>query len=325
LFFAAGNVYQSTHTMDIERLGGIIKQMPHTALLFLIASLAICGLPPLNGFVSEFLIYGGLYNWLFNAGLVSLIVNIFSIFGLVMIGGLAIFCFTKAFGIVFLGQIRNQDNMPVKEIGFWQLFPMYMIVTVMVFIGLYPSVVIDLLQRPVNLFTHDTILNFNLMHVGAMDSLQMIIWYSVGFILLIAGMAVLRKLVNHKKSIEISATWGCGYTSASPKIQYTANSYARTYTKLIKPLLDIEKKEIEISEVFPSGQHYETHPYDKIERIFVDKPLKLLKIITSSFMFLNNGRLQQYILYGIIFIASILCIPLLIEKLLTFLKFLNHL
>ena len=325
LFFGAGNVYQSTHTMDIERLGGIIKQMPHTALLFLIASLAICGLPPLNGFVSEFLIYGGLYNWLFNAGLVSLIVNIFSIFGLVMIGGLAIFCFTKAFGIVFLGQIRNQDNMPVKEIGFWQLFPMYMIVTVMVFIGLYPSVVIDLLQRPVNLFTHDTILNFNLMHVGAMDSLQMIIWYSVGFILLIAGMAVLRKLVNHKKSIEISATWGCGYTSASPKIQYTANSYARTYTKLIKPLLDIEKKEIEISEVFPSGQHYETHPYDKIERIFVDKPLKLLKIITSSFMFLNNGRLQQYILYGIIFIASILCIPLLIEKLLTFLKFLNHL
>ena len=152
LFFGAGNVYQATHTMNIERLGGIIKKMPHTALLFLIASLAICGLPPLNGFVSEFLIYGGLYNWLFNAGLVSLIVNIFSIFGLVMIGGLAIFCFTKAFGIVFLGQIRNHDNIPVQEVNFWQLFPMYIIVAVMVFIGLYPSVVIDLLQRPVNLF-----------------------------------------------------------------------------------------------------------------------------------------------------------------------------
>jgi formate hydrogenlyase subunit 3/multisubunit Na+/H+ antiporter MnhD subunit len=325
LFFGAGNVYQSTHTMNIERLGGVIKKMPHTALLFLLASLAICGLPPLNGFVSEFLIYGGLYNWLFNAGLLSLIINILSIFGLVMIGGLAIFCFTKAFGIVFLGQIRNRDNVPVKEVGSWQLFPMYMIVTVMIFIGLYPSLIIELLQRPVNLFTHETVLNFNLMHVSAIDSLQVIIWYSIGFILLILVIAGLRKLVNRKKSIETSSTWGCGYASASPKIQYTANSYARTYAKLIKPLLDIEKIEIEIGEVFPSGKHYETHPYDKIERIFVDKPLKLLKIITSSFMFLNNGRLQQYILYGIIFIASILCIPLLIEKLLTFLKFLNHL
>ncbi|HAH24622.1 MAG TPA: hypothetical protein DCL77_12870, partial [Prolixibacteraceae bacterium] len=58
LFYSAGNVYQSAHTVSIERLGGIIKQMPHTALLFLIAALAICGLPPLNGFISEFLIYG---------------------------------------------------------------------------------------------------------------------------------------------------------------------------------------------------------------------------------------------------------------------------
>jgi hydrogenase-4 component B len=324
LFFGAGNVYQSTHTMSIERLGGIIKKMPHTALLFLIASLAICGVPPLNGFVSEFLIYGGLYNWLFNAGLVSLIINIFSIFGLVLIGGLAIFCFTKAFSIVFLGQSRSNLE-HAHEISFWQLLPMWIIVAVMIFIGLYPSLVISFLQRPVNLFTHETVLNFNLMHVGAIDSLQMITWYSAGLIVLILAIAGLKKLVSRKRKIVIATTWDCGFGATTHKIQYTANSYARTYTKLIKPVLDIEKKEVEISEVFPARTHFETHPYDKIERIFVDKPLKLIKIITSSFLFLNNGRLQQYILYGIIFIASILCIPLLIEKLMIFLKFLNHL
>ena len=64
LFYGAGNVYQSTHTMDIEKLGGLGKRMPHTTFLFLIAALAICGLPPFNGFVSEFLIYNGMFTGL---------------------------------------------------------------------------------------------------------------------------------------------------------------------------------------------------------------------------------------------------------------------
>ena len=79
LFYSAGNVYQATHTMNIERLGGLIKKMPQTAVLFLIAAIAICGLPPLNGFISEFLIYGGLYNWLYSANLISLIAIIFTL------------------------------------------------------------------------------------------------------------------------------------------------------------------------------------------------------------------------------------------------------
>ena len=58
------------------------------------------------------------------------------------------------------------------------------------------------------------------------------------------------------------------------KLQYTAGSFVRSYSKLAKPVLDIEKKEVEIAEVFPSEKHYETDPYDKIERIFIDKPLK---------------------------------------------------
>ena len=86
---------------------GLIKKMPRTAILFLLAAIAICGLPPLNGFISEFLIYGGLYNWLYSASLISLMAIVFALVGLVLIGGLAILCFTKAFSIVFLGNPRN--------------------------------------------------------------------------------------------------------------------------------------------------------------------------------------------------------------------------
>jgi hydrogenase-4 component B len=109
------------------------------------------------------------------------------------------------------------------------------------------------------------------------------------------------------------------------KLQYTAGSFVRSYSKLAKPLLDIEKKEVEISEVFPSEKYYGTDPYDKIEHIFIDKPLKLLTRITGLFLFLQNGRLQRYILYGIIFITSVICLPLIFDKILSILHFLNNL
>ncbi len=325
LFYSAGNVYQAAHTLNVERLGGLIKKMPQTAVLFLIAAIAICGLPPLNGFISEFLIYGGLYNWLYSANLISLIAMVFSVGGLVLIGGLALLCFTKAFSIVFLGNSRDVHHDEICETGFWQLFPMYLIVSLMIFIGLFPSLFINVLQRPVNLFTHNIVFNPSMIKVGAIDSLQTISWLFFGLLIFVAAVLALRKYLSRKKIIEVGTTWGCGYSNANSKLQYTAGSYVRSYSKLAKPILDIEKNEIKIDEVFPTGKHYETDPYDKIERIFIDNPLKLINKITDPFVFLQNGRLQTYILYGIIFITAIICLPLIIEKIITILHFLNNL
>jgi hydrogenase-4 component B len=325
LFYSAGNVFQATHTVNIERLGGIIKKMPQTSVLFLIAALAICGLPPLNGFISEFMIFGGLYNWLFSASLISLITIVFSLMGLVLIGGLALLCFTKAFSIVFLGNQRSIPHDEIHETGFWQLFPMYLTVSLMIIIGLFPSIFIDVLQRPVNLFTQHIVFDLNLIKVGAIESLKTINWLLLGFIVFVISVIKLRKYITRKKTVETGTTWGCGYSTADSKLQYTANSFVRSYSKLAKPLLDIEKKEVGISEVFPSGKHYETDPYDKIERIFIDKPLKLINKITDKFLFLQNGQLQIYILYGIIFITAVICLPLIIDKILTILHFLNNL
>lgn len=325
LFYSAGNVYQAEHTLNIERLGGLIKKMPHTSILFLFAAVAICGLPPLNGFISEFLIYGGLYNWLYSANLISLIAIVFSVGGLVLIGGLALLCFTKAFSIVFLGNPRENKHDEIYETGFWQLFPMYMTLLLMVIIGLFPSLFINALQRPVNLFTHNIVFNLNLIKVGAIDSLQTISWLFAGLILFVLAVIGIRSYVNSKRTIEVGPTWGCGYGNATSKMQYTASSYVRSYSKVAKPLLGIEKKEVEITRVFPNKKHYETDPYDKIERIFIDYPLKLINKIIDLFVFLQNGRLQTYILYGIIFISAIIILPLVSDKITAILHFLNNL
>jgi hydrogenase-4 component B len=325
LFYCAGNVYQVTHTMNVEQLGGIIKRMPQTALLFLLAAVAICGLPPLNGFISEFLIYGGLYNWLFSAKLISLITIVFTVGGLVLIGGLAIMCFTKAFSLVFLGNPHNIYSDDIYERGFWQLLPLYLTVILMLIIGLFPGYFIKAIQRPVFLYTQNVVFNMNLIKVGSIDSLQIINWLFLGFFVIISGIIGLRRYLNAKRAVEINSTWGCGYSGKSNRFQYTANSFVRSYSKLAKPLLDIEKKEVKIEEVFPAHKHYETDPYDKIERNFIDKPLNLINKISDLFLFLQSGHLQRYILYGIIFITGVLCLPLIIDRIMTLIHFLNNL
>jgi len=325
LFYTAGNVYQATHTMDIEKLGGLIKKMPQTAVLFLIAAIAICGIPPFNGFVSEFIIYTGLYNWLSDAKLVSLLAAIFTTAGLAMIGGLAMLCFTKAFGVVFLGTERSVLPGSYKEVPFLQLFPMYILAGVIILIGLFPMAFINLLSQPVSLFIGNKALPLNTVQINAFSALQPISLAAWLLILLVVSIFTIRKFALSHRKIEKSSTWGCGYVAPTPKIQYTAGSFVRTYSKLFAPFLLIGKHEEEIHGIFPSEGKYYTHPYDEVEKWLIDNPLKLNKSFMGRFVFLNNGKLQFYILYGVLFILAVLSIPILYQNLQSFIDFLKHL
>jgi len=134
---------------------------------------------------------------------------------------------------------------------------------------------------------------------------------------------VRRKLTIHKTK-EIGATWGCGYVAPAANMQYTASSFIRAYRKLAEPFLSISKKKKEITSVFPESGRHETHPYDKAEKWFIDYPIHLLKTLLNRFTFLQNGNLQFYILYGLVFISLILGIPFIFEYVKSLFRFLNQ-
>ncbi len=318
LFYIAGTVYQATHTMEIEKLGGLIKKMPQTAALFLIAALAICGLPPFNGFISEFLIYSGLFNGVVANPLSSSIVLVSALFGLVLIGGLAMLCFTKAFGIIFLGTERHPYSSPIKEPEKSKLFPMYMVALVILFIGLVPQLFLCVLNPVVILFTGANAVSgitgsFN-------NTFRTIGFAATAFIFLSIIIYWVKHKVNASRKINVSPTWGCGYPATNPKLQYTANSFVRSYRKLIRPLLMMNKSEGVIKDVFPEPIHSETHPYDKFEAIFIDKPLRSLKRFMGRFDFLQNGSEQFYILYGMVFIIIVIAIPVIADAIFYLIK-----
>ena len=118
LFFSTGNIYQQTHTRNMEHLGGLIKKMPATAFLFLAGALAISGLPPFNGFVSEFLIYSGLIEGIKSDNIQFSSLMILCVSGLALVGSSSILTFTKSFGIIFLGSPRTEIVHEPKEVSF---------------------------------------------------------------------------------------------------------------------------------------------------------------------------------------------------------------
>lgn len=323
LFFTAGSVYQAIHFLNVERMGGLIKRMPHTAILFLLASLAICGLPPFNGFISEFLIYSGLFQAIPANPLTFSITIISSVFGLVLIGGLAFLCFAKAFGIVFLGSERSEYPSSVTEPEFTKRLPQYMIAFLIIGIGLFPQIVLSFLSNVVRLFTGHSGYISGLNGLGGlMQHVSLSAWLIIGIALLVL---FLRNRVSGMQLKGIGSTWGCGYVGSSPKLQYTASSFVRSYRKLIKPLVKVHTVEGEITSVVPEEVLVESHVTDKLEAGLIDVPLRRLKGFIGRFRFLQNGSVQFYVLYGVVFIIIAITIPLLYNALVYFIDLIKQL
>jgi len=322
LFYGAGTIHQAIHTLNIESMGGLIKKMPQTAILFLVAAMAICGLPPFNGFISEFLIYQGFFEGIHLGSLSLATVLVLSIVALALIGGLALLCFTKAFGIIFLGTERSQFTHKVHEAEPSKLFPGYLVVLLILIIGLFPQLFIQLLINPVNLFTGSMSDGFQVMPL--VDNLQSVSIVTWTFIIAIAIIAAVKQFVGRNHKTVTSPTWGCGYVAPNSKMQYTASSYVRGYRKLIRPLLMLNKNEEYIEGVFSNPIVSETHPYDKIEAIFIDRPLKLLNNILARVRFLQSGNVRHYILYGVIFIFFIVIFSLMNDAVIYMIKLIKQ-
>ncbi len=305
LFFTAGSVYRKTNTLNVEELGGIAKKMPYTAGLFLIASLAICGLPPFNGFVSEFLIYISMYTGITIGNLPFSMIFLCCIFALVMVGGLAFICFTKAFGIVFLGSPRGDIPQDFGEVERWCLVPQFAILAMILLIGIFPMPFIQVAGK-VALTLIPGIQNTAEM-MKPINSTIFSISKGAILLIIICGAVYGMKLFFTREAVNrVSPTWGCGYTGKSPKLQYTATSFIKSYTVIASPLLRIKTTASAVKGLFPEKGKFHTKTYDKLEEKLIDSNLLRVGNFMESFAFLQNGLIQYYILYGVFFIVAVL-------------------
>ena len=299
LFFAAGSVYLKTHTRNIEKLGGLAKNMPYTTLMFIVGSVAICGLPPFNGFISEFLIYAGMLQGVPSSEINLFITLIFAIAGLAMVGTMAILCFTKASGITFLGNPRSENAINIQgDVSRVMIIPMGILAFLTFFIGMYPQYFIGAVLVPVSMFIKSEAIMpvFN----SVMELVSVLSWYFFIFLIMLLVLFAIRAVFNRK--MQIHNTWGCGYDRANNHMQYTASSYADLFISTLKPLFKRVTHIKKPKELFPKEAYYELEIED-IEEAYIVKPLVMWdEKLLAKFERIQSGNIQQYILFGLIFL-----------------------
>jgi len=306
LFFSAGSVYQQTHTRDMEKLGGLIKRMPRTAILFLIGAIAIGGMPPFNGFISEFLIYSGLIEGIKLQSVTQILLMILTFTGLSVIGGLSILTFTKTFGTIFLGTPRQPLSHTPHEVSSRMLFPQYAIVIMMISVAIFPQFYLQIIGNMLTGLIKNVSVPQPAEFGNYISIMQGISLYSLLLIGVILAFWGIRALALRGRSEEVGAVWGCGYAPTS-KIQYTGKSFSKSLSKMFNALV-IERKqyeELEVGEIFPGNKTYSSHYHDFFEFRFIRVITNRLIYSANYFKFIQNGRIQSYVLYGIVFILAI--------------------
>jgi len=312
LFYSAGSVYQQTHTRDMDKLGGLIKKMPKTAILFLIGAIAIGGLPPFNGFVSEFVLYSGLLEGMKSGNISQISLLVLSLGGLSIIGGISVLTFTKTFGTIFLGTERKSFEHKPAEVSQIMLIPQYLIVVAMLSIAFFPHFYLNTIATLLaNMGNAKTFAGYSVLsdYSGIIANINL---FSLLFVVLVGVCWIVRSLLK-SKSQKIEPTWGCAYPAPTSRMQYTGKSFSKSLGKIFNFLLIEEKKykELKAGEIFPKNRKYESHYHDFFEYRFINHITQHIIYATNYFKFIQNGRVQTYIWYGIVFMMAIFMLTVL--------------
>jgi hydrogenase-4 component B len=241
LFFVAGAVLSATHERDIERLGGLIRVMPHTAFLALGGCLAISALPPLNGFVSEWLVFQAILlspdlpQW----GLKLMVPAVGAM--LALGAALSCACFVRAYGITFLGRPRSTFAASARETDVWSRAAMGLLLALCIMVGLLPGVTIDALAPVVRALVGQS-----------MPPQTSIAWASVvpivesrssynGLLIFVfitlstlAAIEIIHRFAS--RAVRRGPAWDCGFPDASPATQYSADSFAQPIRRVFGPV-----------------------------------------------------------------------------------------
>jgi hydrogenase-4 component B len=298
LFLGAGSVLHATGTREMSRLGGLWRLMPWTATLFVLGAVAICGLPPLNGFVSEWLVYLGLFDaaasrvpgaW---AAVPAAIM-------LGLTGALALATFVKAGTVIFLGAPRTKAARSAHECGPWMRAPMAGLAVLCVAVGLAPVVFWPAVTRAMGAW-HPA--------WGGLESTAPLVTLgpvqgALAAVFVVAAIALWRRVQANR--FRRALTWDCGYAAPTVRMQYKGGSFAEISAGWFFWILLPQRALRRPRGLFPVRAHrLERFPETVFERVIEPAAAVVLRLSTAVRR-LQHGRLQYYIVYVIAGVAAL--------------------
>ncbi len=293
LFLSAGSVIHATGTRELDHYGALLRRQPWTALFFLGGAVAISGLPPLNGFISEWLIYLGSFAALRN-GELMVVLAVLVAPALALVGGLALACFVKVFGVTFLGEARTPAASGAHESPLSMRLAMAPLLVACAWIGLLPGTVAPLLEGAVRCWNPALPPGGLTAPLAPLSMVGVMGWALLTALVLVGFWLGCRR----RKTPAAVATWGCGYVLPTVRMQYTASSFADGLVRLFRFGLWTERHGDRVEGVFPPPGGFHSHTPDTV----LDRALLPgFRLAGRAFVWLRarvqNGITACYLLY----------------------------
>lgn len=306
LFLSAGNIYKATGVRDMEKLGGLIKNMPWTAASFLVGSMAISALPPFNGFISEWLTLQSLFSGtLQGTGSTRILMGMYAAV-LALTGGLAAACFVKAFGIIFLAMPRSEETKNAREVPALMIYAVTFLAVLTVVSGLCASPVINALSGISGYIlgagaggTSFTFNNFVITPRGAAGAYLSNPLVALAIIIVSGITGALLYIFFGKRKTSVNKTWDCGYYNLDERTEYTATAFSKpfriAFNFFYRPHKSTER--IRESRYHVKSIKYETSITPVFKKYIYDYFLKRIFGTASLLSKLQSGSIHFYLAY----------------------------
>lgn len=317
LFLGSGAVVHATHTRNMEELGGLIKRMPRTAFCFLVGAAAISGLPPLNGFVSEWLVFQALLGGPQLPRPELGLIMAFAVGMLALTSGLAAACFVKAFGITFLAMPRSDHAAGAHEVPLAMQLGMGALVVACGTLGVVPSLVVPILGAavaglaglPAGLLTDMPWLTLEMPGTAGVIAPAVL---AAGLGLALLAVLVAFRLGSVDRRLRVGDTWGCGRIGQTSRMEYTATAFAeplrRVFAELYRPTEDLSIDFHPESKYFVQSIAYRSHVHPWLERLLYAPIVSFLRRTAFRVRWLQAGSLHLYLLYMILTLVVLLLV-----------------
>jgi formate hydrogenlyase subunit 3/multisubunit Na+/H+ antiporter MnhD subunit len=296
LFIGTGSILHATGVRNMGQLGGLIRYMPWVSVLMLIGVLAISGMPPLNGFVSEWLL---LQAFLLSPGLPNSYINMLvpvAAAGVALSAALSAYVMVKFYGVIFLGQRRDSAQAEAHDAGVLERAGMSWLAFGCVLLGLAPVLVVQQINAVTQQLVGAHLVNSNGMLLAPVD-MNRASYGPLYFLLAIAGVVLLSvwlvRKYYHGRSRRVPA-WDCGFAAQNARMQDTAEGFGQPIRRIFEPFFKIENA---LPTPFDTQPQYTGSSEDKIWYLLY-LPLKTMTEKLSSWVALmQHGRIHLYLTY----------------------------
>ncbi|PHO09853.1 hydrogenase 4 subunit B [Malaciobacter canalis] len=299
LFLGAGSVLYTTHTKEMDSLGGLARKMPLTAFAFLIGSLAITAIPPLNGFVSEWVTYQGMFQGALSEYASSRVVFCIAIVALALTGALAVMCFVKAYSVIFGGTPRDKKIFEnAREVPVTMVIGMFVLVAGCIAFGLGANIVVKDIMLVVSSFSGNyEAVNGTVINSPMGSTVSPLLIAAVLVVTVLIPVVILKLAKANRTKPRQTDPWACGFKYDS-RMQMTASPFTGDLRRLLNWLYKSETKVKDQGYFAPVV--YETHAKDIWWNLLYEPVIKLTVNTAKVVSKMQNGNVNMYSLYILI-------------------------